>query len=423
MKTDEENRTDSRSQEDEALRIRMEQRRKEQAQKRKIEQENKAKQKQRNKKIFLAIKIAFGVLVVLSLLFLAAQSLGNITFSRISDSIIQSFSNLKPGPGYPVAVGKNNCLRMDTFGDNLVLLEKDRIVMLNSTAKETMSCKHTFSAPRLSVSNSRMLLTDSKTGCYFVLSSQGMLHEGDVETEVYCSAVGNSGDYAFSRKSESSASIVSFFSGNEYKKLFDFKCDDEYIIGIAFSPNGKKAALIGIGCKDAVDYSRLYILSLSDQKIVKEFTYDGIRLHTLFFSDNTTVITAFKNGYSIVKNEKERTDKLLDGSVIARIAADKNGNWAFAVNGYGDEAGATVCAFDSKGNELCSKDLDAKTSGFDYNDGRLSVCTSDGSVYLIRSSDGKMVKSEQQCASPDSVAVIRQNIYVSENGSLIKHEF
>ncbi|HBL41189.1 MAG TPA: hypothetical protein DDY98_06325 [Ruminococcaceae bacterium] len=420
---DEEKRTEYDSQEDEELRRRMDKRKAERVEERKIEQQKKAKKKEKARKYTLAAKIAFGVLVVLCLLFLAAQSLGNVTFSRISDGIVQTFSNMKAGPGYPLTIGKNNCLRMDTFGDNLVLLEKDRVLLLNSTAKEIMSYKHTFSAPRLCVSNSRILLTDCKTGRYTVLSGRGMLTEGELKNEVYCSAIGNSGNYAFSQKSEVGASLVSFYFNDDSGEPFQFSCADEYIIGISFSPNGKKAALIGMGCKDAADYSKLYIVSLTEQKVVKEFQYDGIRLHTVFYSDNDTVITAFKNGYSIVKNNKERNDRLLDGSVIARFAVDYNGNWAFAVNGYGDEAGSTVCAFNSKGKELCSTDLDVKVSGFDYKDGRISVSASDGSLYCIRTSSGKCVKSGENCQSPDFVAVVKNKIYVSDNGELKRISF
>ncbi len=423
MSKDEENKTVTQAQDDEAMRQRMEERRAERAEQKKALEAKRAKKERSRKKAGVAVTVALGVLVVLSLLFLTAQSLGNVTFSRISDAIIQMFSNLKPGPGYPVQVGKNTVLRAETFGDDLVLLENDRLVLLNTTAKELVSYPHTFSSPRLSVSNSRILLSDSKTGRYALLGGSGLLYEGEIETEIYCCAIGNSGDYAFSTKSDKSACLVSFYSAKDNKKLFDFKCAEEYVIGISFSSNGKKAALIGIGTKDALDYSKLYILSLTEQKVINEFTYDAIRLHTVFYSDKSTVVTAFKNGYSVIRSEKDRKDQLLSGGTMSHFAVDNAGNFAFAVNGYSDEAGSTVCAFDSKGGEKFTADLTSKVNCFDFKDGRVAASGSDGRIYLIHSGKAKNNKSETPQAAAERIAVINQTVYSLSNGTVEKIKF
>lgn len=406
---------------------RMAQRRAERAEQRKAEQVKKEKMATRQKRINLAVLIAFGAVVILSLLFLAAQAIGNVTFSRISDGIVQTFSNLRPGPGYPVSVGKNTVLRTETFGENLVLLEKDRLVLLNSTAKEMVNYPHTYSAPRLSVSNSRVLMADNKTGRYALFNASGVVYEGDLTNEIYCCAVGNSGDYAFSTKSTISASLVSFYSAKDNRKLFDFKCADEYIIGISLSPNGKKAALIGVGTKDAIDYSKLYIIPLNEKKNtsekIREFTFDGVRLHTVFCSDNDTVITAFKNGYSVIKNEKNRKDKLLDGSSISHFAVDTNGSFAFAVNGYSDDAGSTICAFNNKGNELYSADLACKVDYFDFCDNRAALAGSDGKAYLISSGRTKKPKNKEISITTEAIAVINKNVFVLQGGTIEKLKF
>ncbi len=405
---------------------RMAQRRAERVVQRKAEQAKKEKMATRRKRVNLAVIIAFGAVVILSLLFLAAQAIGNVTFSRISDGVVQAFSNLRPGPGYPFSVGKNTILRTDTFGENLVLLEKNRLVLLNSTAKEMVKYPHTFSAPRLSVSNSRVLMADNKTGRFALFNASGVVYEGNLSNEIYCCAVGNSGDYAFSTKSTISASLVSFYSVKDNRKLFDFKCADEYIIGISLSPNGKKAALIGIGTKDAIDYSKLYIIPLDKKNAgekVKEFTFDGVRLHTVFCSDNNTVITAFKNGYSVIKNEKNRKDNLLDGSSISHFAVDSNGSFAFAVNGYSDDAGATVCAFNNKGNALFTSDLACKVDYFDFCDNRAALAGSDGKAYLISSSRAKKPRHKEISITTEDVAVINRNVFVLQGGSIEKLKF
>ena len=423
MSKDEENKTVNQTQDDEAMRQRMEERKAARAEQKKAQQAKKEKRDVAKKKLGLVVTIALGVIVILSLLFLMAQSLGNVTFSRISDGIVQTFSNMKPGPGYPLSVGKNNVLRTEAYGDNLVVLKNDRVVLLNSTAKELMAYQHTFSSPRLSVSSGRILLGDSKTGRYAVLSGSGMLYEGDLENDIYCCAVANNGNYAFSTKSTKSASLVSFYAGKDNKKLFDFKCSDEYIIGISFSSNGKRAALIGVGTKDAADYSKLYIISLTDEKILSEFTYDGMRLHTVFYSDPHTVVTAFKNGYSIVKNEKTRKDKLLGGGSISHFAVDSSGSFALAVNGYSDEAGSTVCAFDSKGNERFSVDLTCKVNCFDFRDGCIAAAGSDGKIHLISSANEKSNKTAVPKTEAESIIVIKKTVYSLGNGTIERIKF
>ena len=423
MKDGKENTTLTKEQSEEQMRQRMEERRAVRAEQKKALEAKKARQEKAQKKIGLAVTIALGVIVVLSLLFLTAQSLGNVTFSRISDGIIQVFSNLKPGPGYPVQVGKNNVLRTETFGDDLVLLENGSLLMLNATAKEVVSYPNTFSSPRLSVSNSRLLLSDCKTGRYALLGGSGLLYEGEIQNTIYACAIGNSGDYAFSTKSDKSASLVSFYDAKDNSKRFDFKCAEEYIIGISFSANGKKAALIGIGTKDALDYSKLYLISLTEQKVINEFLYDGIRLHTVFYSDKNTVVTGFKNGYSVIRNEKDRKDHLLSGGSISHFAVDSRGSFAFAVNGYSDEAGSTVCAYDSKGNEQFTADLTCKVTCFDFQDGRIAASGSDGKVYLIRSDNDKNNKSKAPQNASEKIAVINKTVYSLGNGTIEKIKF
>ena len=136
--TDNNNNNRNFTEEDERImQERMLERRQQRAEQKKLQELKKQKNKQTLQKLVFAAKIFLAVVVVLSLLFVAARSLGNVTFSKAADYISQSISNLKPGDGYPVEVGSGKVKDMQSMGDCVALLRDDGIWMLNSTAKKT----------------------------------------------------------------------------------------------------------------------------------------------------------------------------------------------------------------------------------------------------------------------------------------------
>lgn len=385
-----------------------------------VEKQNQAKQKRKNRldKLALLGKIALTAVVVLSLLFVAARALGNVTFTKAVDYISQSVSNLKPGPGYPLSVGSDKVNGMDTLGDCVVLLEDERVILLNSTAKEIAEYHHSYSKPLLNTANGRLLLCDRVTGRFFVADRNDVIEEGELEEEIYCSAIGKKGNIAFSLSSENSASVLRIYSPS-YEKLFDFKCAQEYIIGISFSPSGKYIAAIGIGASNASSYSKLYIIDINKKEVFSEFTFEGKNLNSVFYSGKDTVIAVAESSYSIIKNNKDKTDVDFGYNTISRFAADESGNFAVVLSKYGSIGSGAVALLNSLGEEIFSADVNAKIESVDFDGSVLSIY--DSNDYLrCYNKRGKLLSETELEISAQKQVVNGKYCYALCYGELVR---
>jgi hypothetical protein len=174
-------------------------------------------------------KILLVIIAAVSIIFVAASSFSNVTFSNMLDYISDGLTNIEPGAGFPLEIGSGTVKNMSMIGDTLVVVRSEEVSVLNKTAKKTASFPHSYSKPMSSVSNGRMLVCDRVTGRYMIINRTELLHESDLSTETYACTIGKNGNYAFSVKAEGASSIVSVFDSS-YAKIFDFKCSDDAVL-------------------------------------------------------------------------------------------------------------------------------------------------------------------------------------------------
>lgn len=378
------------------------------------------KEKQRNliKKFISVLKIALIVIVVISLLFIAAGSLGNVTFSNIIDYVKDGFSNMESGDGYPIDVGSGSVKDMLMFGETNVLVRDSEINLLNNTAKETANYSHSYSKPLAIVSGGRMLICDRVTGRYMITDRSEILHSEELQSEVFAATFGKNNRYAFSVNCDGASSIVSAFS-SDFDKLVEFKCAEEYIIGLSFSPDGKKLAMIGIGSKEAYIYTKLYVMDIKKQEIVSTIDFVGESLNNVFYSSNDTIITVSENAYTIIRDNKEKEKINFGFNTISRFDADDNGNFAIVLSKYGSIDSGTVALLNSKGKEIYSVDLESKIECIDYDGSTLCVVDSD---YIVSTFNkrGKLIGQTKLDAPAQDIAVSGKYCYALCFGTVIQ---
>lgn len=391
---------------------------KERAEKQRVEQAKKEKRKKNAGKLGTALKISLIIIVVVSLLFIAARAFGNVTFTKIIDYIKDGFSNIEPGEGYPLEVGSGTVKDMLMIGDTTVVIRNDEIALLNKTAKKTSSYLHSYSKPMSSVSNGRLLVCDRVTGRYKVIDRSEILHETDLQTEVYACTMGKSGNYAFSTKASEASSMVSIYN-SDFSKAFDFKCADEYIIGLSISPNGKNVALIGIGSKNASIYSKLYILNIKGKEIIATFDFDGESLNNVFYSGKNSVIVVGENSYTII-TDNEKQEKVDFGyNSISRFAPDENGNFALVLSKYGSIDSGTVALLNNKGKEIFSVELDCKIECIDYDGSTVCVVDSDNNVHTFNKK-GKLIGKTKLESVAQDITVNGDYCYALCYGTIVR---
>ena len=417
--TDNNNNNKNFTEEDERImQQRMLERRKQRAEQKKQQELKQQKNKQTLQKLVFAAKILLTVVVALSLLFIAARSLGNVTFSKAADYISQSISNLKPGDGYPIEVGSGKVKDMQSMGDCVAVLRDDNVMMLNSTAKKLADYTHSYSKPVMSVCSGRMLLTDRTTGRYFIADTSDILHEDEINTEIYCAVMGKKGNYAFSCGAADASSVVMVY-GSDYNKQFTFKCVAEYIIDVSLSADGKQLACIGLGAENAALYSKIYIIDIKNQKVINEFRLDGTNLSNVFFSSKDTVIAIGESSYFIIEDGEEKREISFGGNTISSFTPFENGNFSIVLTKYGSIGSGVVALFDSKGDEKFTVELGCDVECISYDGKTVCLVDSDNILYSYNSS-GKLVGETKLEMSAQKIAVSGKYCYTLCYGDLLR---
>ncbi len=408
--------------EEEIMRQRMLERRKLHAQQQLEAKKKKEKQKLLEKKVILIAKIALTVIVVLSLLFIAARSLGNITFSKAADYIAQGFSNLKPGDGYPVQMGSGAVNDMANVGGNLAVLKDDSLVLLNSTAKEIASYQHSYSKPVLNCSSNRFLLTDRITGRYFIADSNDILHQAQLEKEIFCSDIGEKGNFAFSCAADDAASVLKVYNSN-YEDEFTFKCSEEYIIAVSLSPNGKYIAAVGIGSENAALYSTLYAINIKERKVIAQIPINAANVNSISFTQNDVAVAVAESSYYIVEIDDDEAEITFDNTVpnhvIASLTPHKNGYFSMVFTKFGSIDSDTLVLFDSKGKEKSS--IETKTNVGCVSLSDKYVCFTDSNnIFYAYNYSGKLIGKTGLDMNAQQLVVIGKYGYALCYGDLIR---
>ena len=408
--------------EEEIMRQRMNERRQANAQRQRAAQAKKQKQRQIGKKAVLISKIALAVIVVLSLLFIAARSLGNITFSKAADYISQSFSNLKPGDGYPVQMGSGTVDNMTSLGGNLAVLRDDGLILLNSTAKEINSYQHSYSKPVLNCISNRFLLTDRTTGRFFIADSNEVLFESQLEKEVFCSTLGEKGNFAFSCAADDAASVLKVYSSS-YDNEFTFKCSEEYIISASISQNGKYIAAVGIGSKNAAVYSTVYIIDIKDQKVLSQLPINAAKVNTIYFTENDIAVAVAESSYYIIEIAKDKAEIVLDNKVenhvIASFTPCENGCFSMVFTKFGSIDSDILVFFDSSGKEKFNIETKTNVDCVDVSDKYVCFTDSNNIVYSYNYS-GKLIGKTQLDMNAQQLTVIGKYAYALCYGDLLR---
>ncbi len=378
----------------------------------------KSKQRRIMHKLSTVTKILLIVIVVISLLFIAAGSLGNVTFSNIIDYVKDGFSNMESGEGYPLDVGSGSVKDMLMIGETTVLVRNNEVNLLNKTAKETSKYTHSYSKPQTIVSGGRMLICDRVTGRYMITDRSEILKSDELQSEVFACTVSKNGRYAFSINCDDGSSMVSAY-GSDFDKLIDFKCAEEYIIGLSYSPDGKNIAMIGIGSKDAGIYSKLYILNIKNQEITASFDFIGESLNNVFYSSNDTIIVVSENAYTIIRENTDKEKINFGFNTISRFEADANGNFAIVLSKYGSIDSGTVALLDSKGKELFSVELDSKIECIDYDGSTVCVVDSDNIVRTYNKK-GNLLGETKLDAPAQDIAVSGKYCYALCFGTVVQ---
>ena len=199
------------------------------------------KKKPRVSKLLYRIIAALLIAVVLLIIL---ENKDNLTPENIGNWIRTKAVGFGFGDGYPAELTGSTALA-GNFGaadGNLYVVSDTALTVLNGSAKEMFSARHSYNDPAVSEASGRYLLYNAGGTGYRVETSSGTEISGTSDSSITTGVICDSGKFALAVQPSGYASELRVYNKNgslQYKYSFA----DSYITAVALNTDGTRAAV------------------------------------------------------------------------------------------------------------------------------------------------------------------------------------
>lgn len=367
----------------------------------------KVKKNMKKPDLSFIVKLLVVIIACVSIIFIAASSFSNVTFSNVKGNIESVFLNSKKGEGYPYECSSLSPESTDMIGSYLAVVDDTSVVYLNKTAKEVLKFDTTYTNPAISISNGRAVVYNRGGSAFVVTGQSGLLYDNndtaDVLKEGIITAnIGKSGNLAFATWNDEGTSMFTALNkklGTEFYYVFG----SDRAFYVTLSDNGNYGACAAFGVENATYYSKIYIFDFDKTEPVKVVKYPGETLIRMDFLDNKTisvVTDVSKRVITIADKEEKHT---VDYSMHNLTSTDfdlSSKRSAVCYAKYGSTLNV-ICAFDKKGKETCRIEDVENVKEIRCTSKRIAVLTDD--KILCYNYNGKLKSTMELTFNVDSL--------------------
>ena len=231
------------------------------------------KKKPRVSKLLYRIIAALLIAVVLLIIL---ENKDNLTPENIGNWIRTKAVGFGFGDGYPAELTGSTALA-GNFGaadGNLYVVSDTALTVLNGSAKEMFSARHSYNDPAVSEASGRYLLYNADGTGYRVETSSGTEISGTSDSSITTGVICDSGKFALAVQPSDYASELRVYNKNgslQYKYSFA----DSYITAVALNTDGTRAAVASTITHAGTLISRITVLDMSETEPIAEYESDG----------------------------------------------------------------------------------------------------------------------------------------------------
>ncbi len=329
-----------------------------------------------------ALKTAGIVLAVLCVVFVAvflsARALGNVAFSNVTDSVRMFFDSFSGGDGFPYQLENLNTVDAVALDDSTLILYKDSSVVINKAGKEINRVQLNITSPYIAVNNGRAIIYDTAVNNVYLQSRTELLGELSLDNKLLTATLGKNGVFAVATDHATAQSCLTVYD-KHLQPVFSWLCVNEKIADIAISDDGKTFAVSAVGAENAKIYSRLVILDIDSDKIVKEHKFVDTFLMRVVFTDRDRIVAVGDDVIASFNTKYEMTASVsfTQGS-LRLIDTDESGNTVICLASPGASR-TKVIKFAANGKQSFEADVKCDAS---------DVCVEGNKTYLM---DGGIV--------------------------------
>lgn len=354
-------------------------------------------------------KIILVIISSVSLVFIAASSFSNVTFSNVKGTIESLFLNMKNGGGYPYECSTVSPKKSDVIGSYLAVLEDSTVVFLNKSAKEVLKYDTTYTNPDMKISNGRALIYNRGSSSFVVTGQSDLLYGTDETADIFkegiiTAEIGTNGNSVFATWSDDGTSKFTALN----KKLvteFYYVFGSDRVFYVTLSDSGRYGACAVFGAENASYYSKVYVFDFEKPEPVKVVKYTEETLIRLDFLDNKTlsVVTDAKRRVITIADEEEK--HIIDYSMHDFKSVDfdqVSKRSAICYSKYGSTSNVII-GFDKRGKEVCNIEGIENVKQIKCNSKRIVVLTDE--QILCYNYNGKLKSTIDLSFNVDSIEI------------------
>ncbi|MGN0479300.1 MAG: DUF5711 family protein [Hominenteromicrobium sp.] len=231
------------------------------------------------------------ILLAAVLVLLVLENWENLKPENIGNWIRTKAVGLGFGDGYPVNL-TGSTAEAGNFGTsdgNMYVVSDTALTVLNGSAKELFSVRHSYNNPAVSHAGGRYLLYNTGGTGYRVETASGTQVSGTSESEITVGAICDSGKFALAVQPTDYASRLCVYK-RDGSLQYEYNFADTYITAIALNSDGTKGAVATAVSRSGEIVSRITILDFSEETPAAEYESAGNLVLGLLWSRNNRVL-------------------------------------------------------------------------------------------------------------------------------------
>ena len=207
------------------------------------------------------------VLLAAALLLVVLENRENLTPGNIGNWIRTKAVGFGFGDGYPTDLTGSTADpgNFGAFDGNAYVVSDTALTVMNSSAKELFSVRHSYNNPAVSVSGGRYLLYNAGGTGYQVATASGVELEDVSESDITVAEMSESGKFALALQPADYAAELNVYMSNGTLQ-YNYKFADTYISAIALNRDGTRGAVASVTSKSGELLSRITVLDFSKEE-------------------------------------------------------------------------------------------------------------------------------------------------------------
>ncbi len=317
---------------------------------------------------------------------------------------------------FSVNTGSENVYNFFPYDDAYAILTDNGITYINSSGSVSASQQITYSTPSLASAESRVIIYDRGNNSYSLHQNESMFSQQKTEGRIIDGAVSSRRNYALVCRNEKSETVL-YGMDEKGKVIYQWDCPDGYISDVVLNKSGGKACASVIDAKNAVLFSKVYILDFEYDTAYAEFEYtDETVIGTKFLSYRKIQVITDKRVYLI--SGKEQSVVYEYGSADIMYTDMSNKYVAVITKDYSHDDTYNLSLFGRNGKCRFTTQISGKIRAMSVNDKSVAVLFADKTETYSKS--GRLVGLTENINHYDDIIINGNYLYVLSSDSVRK---